>query len=106
MVPENNDCIITHLKSSRHAAGASVFPDLLYFTMLRAHPAASLLSAPDANLFPSSQFPVPAFSRSIDALFPMPEDSDVQNGITVLPVKSFFVTNWLTGHAALPHQIG
>ena len=34
----------------------------------------------------------------------MPDDEDVQNGITVFPVKSLASTNVSTGHAAIPHQ--
>lgn len=30
----------------------------------------------------------------------------MQKGITVLPVKSLFFTKSLTGHAAMPHQMG
>ena len=35
-----------------------------------------------------------------------PEDEEVQNGITVLPVKSLPLTKLSIGHAAIPHQIG
>lgn len=31
---------------------------------------------------------------------------EVQKGITVLPLKSLSVTKLLTGHAAMPHQMG
>ena len=55
---------------------------------------------------PQAQSPVPAISASKAPLSPMLELEDVQNGITVLPVKSLAVTKALTGHAAMPHQIG
>lgn len=35
----------------------------------------------------------------------MPDEDEVQNGMTFLPEKSFFSTNPFTGHAAIPHQI-
>lgn len=35
-----------------------------------------------------------------------PDDVDVQNGITVLPLKSLPLTKLFTGQAAMPHQIG
>lgn len=60
----------------------------------------------EENLIPSSQFPVPAASFSSSPLSPKPELTDVQNGITVFPVKSFALINPSTGHAAMPHQIG
>ena len=55
---------------------------------------------------PSSQFPVPAASFNNVPLSPNPELEDVQNGITVFPVKSFASINVLTDHAAMPHHIG
>lgn len=68
--------------------------------------ATSSLLAPELNLFPSCQSPVPAISASNLPLSPSSEDADVQNGITVLPVKSLELINVFTGHAAIPHQIG
>ena len=38
--------------------------------------------------------------------FTIPEDADVQNGITVFPLKSLASTNVFTGQAAIPHHIG
>ena len=55
----------------------------------------SVISDSDAQLrkrSPSSQLPVPASSLSSSPLCPRPEDVEVQNGITVLPVKSFAFT--------------
>lgn len=39
-------------------------------------------------------------------LFPRPLDAEVQNGITVLPLKSLALTKVFTGQATIPHQIG
>ena len=50
--------------------------------------------------------PVPAASANNSPLCPSPEDAEVQNGITVLPLKSLASTNVFTGQAATPHQIG
>lgn len=52
--------------------------------------------------WPSSQFPEFAFSFSNSPLCPNPDDADVQNGITVFPVKSFSFTKLSTGQAAIP----
>ena len=60
----------------------------------------------DLKRCPSSQLPVPASSASNSPLWPNPDEDDVQNGITVFPVKSFAATKVFTGHAAIPHQIG
>ena len=62
--------------------------------------------APDRNLIPSSHSPVPASSASNSPLSPKPELADVQNGITVFPVKSFASIKVFTGHAAIPHHTG
>lgn len=62
--------------------------------------------APDEKRSPVSQFPVPAASASSSPLSPRSELDEVQNGITVFPVKSFAVTNPSTDHAAICHQIG
>ena len=70
------------------------------------HSCTSASSAPERNLSPSCQSPVPAISSNSCPLSPIPEDADVQNGITVFPVKSLFSTKLSTGHAAMPHQIG
>ena len=69
----------------------------------------SFISASDGfslNLCPSCQFPPFASSASKSPLLPKPDDAEVQNGITVFPLKSFAFTNVSTGHAAIPHQIG
>lgn len=71
-----------------------------------AHCAIVSVDSPEENRSPSSQFPVPAISSSKFPLSPSPELADVQNGMTVFPVKSFAVINPSTGHAAIPHQIG
>lgn len=60
----------------------------------------------ELNLCPSNQFPLFAFSASNSPLSSKPDDDDVQNGITVFPLKSFASTKVSTGHAAIPHQIG
>ena len=70
------------------------------------HSCTSASSAPDRNFIPSFQSPVPARSASRVPLSPIPDEEEVQNGITVLPVKSLFSTKLSTGHAAMPHQIG
>jgi len=62
--------------------------------------------APELNLCPAFQLPVPAIFCNKLPLSPIPDDADVQNGITVLPVKSLPFTKLLTGHAAIYHQIG
>ena len=62
--------------------------------------------APDRNLSPSCQFPVPAIFSNSFPLSPIPEEAEVQNGITVFPVKSLFFMKLSTGHAAMPHQTG
>ena len=61
---------------------------------------------PDENLRPSSQSPVPANSSSCRPLSPKPELDEVQNGITVLPLKSLASIKPFTGQAAIPHQMG
>ena len=58
------------------------------------------------NLCPSNQFPPLASSSNNSPLWPNPDDVEVQNGITVFPLKSFAFTNVSTGQAAIPHQIG
>lgn len=60
----------------------------------------------DLKRCPSSQFPPFASSASKSPLCPNPDDDDVQNGITVFPLKSFALTKVSTGHAAIPHHIG
>ena len=60
----------------------------------------------DLKRCPSNQVPPFASSSSKSPLSPKPEDDDVQNGITVFPVKSFAFTKVSTGHAAIPHHIG
>ncbi len=56
----------------------------------------------DLKRCPSNQFPPLASSASNSPLCPKPDDDDVQNGITVFPLKSFALTNVSTGHAAIP----
>lgn len=73
---------------------------------LSTHSVTSLCDTPEEKRSPSSQLPVPASSSSSSPLCPRPEEEEVQNGITVFPVKSFACTNVSTGHAAMPHQIG
>lgn len=70
------------------------------------HSRTMLSEAPDLNRIPVCQFPVPAISSSNSPLCPKTELDEVQNGITVFPVKSFDVINLFTGHEAIPHQIG
>ena len=77
-----------------------------YSPKLSTQSTTSASSTPDRNLMPSCQSPVPARSASRVPLSPIPDEEEVQNGITVLPVKSLFSTNVSTGHAAMPHQIG
>lgn len=40
------------------------------------------------------------------ALSPRPDDVEVQNGMAVLPAKSFSVTRRLMGQAVMPRQMG
>ena len=70
------------------------------------HSLTLLSDAPDENLRPSCQSPVPTISASSFPLCPIPDEADVQNGITVFPVKSLAFTNPSTLQAAIPHQIG
>ena len=58
----------------------------------------------ELNIYPSCQFPVVDKSFNNLELSPKPDDTLVQNGITVLPVKWFSLTNVFTGHAAIPHH--
>ena len=60
----------------------------------------------DENLWPFFQLPVLVKFSSNLPLFPKLDDADVQNGITVLPVKLLSFTKLSTGQAAIPHQIG
>ncbi|MDY3689560.1 MAG: hypothetical protein SO032_03670 [Bifidobacterium pseudolongum] len=62
--------------------------------------------ADELNRWPSFQSPVVASLASSLALDPSGELTDVQNGITVLPLKSLPCTKLFTGHTASPHQIG
>lgn len=66
----------------------------------------SSCDAPEENLSPSCQLPVPACSFRSSPLSPRPDDDEVQKGITVLSVKSLPLTKLSTGQAAMPHQIG
>ena len=56
--------------------------------------------------WPSAQVPPFASCDNNFPLWPKPDDEDVQNGITVFPLKSLALTNVFVGHAAIPHQIG
>ena len=62
--------------------------------------------ADELNRWPSFQSPVEASFARLLALEPSGELADVQNGITVLPLKLLARTKAFTGHAASPHQIG
>ena len=64
-----------------------------YNPKLSAQATTSSSESLDRNLSPSNQLPVPAISSNSRPLSPIPEDADVQNGITVFPVKSLFSTN-------------
>ena len=61
---------------------------------------------PEEKRWPSCHSPVPASSASNSPLSPRPELEEVQNGMTVLPVKSLASTKPSTGQAAMPHQMG
>lgn len=65
----------------------------------------SLSVALDENLYPDFQATVLVKSSSNLALLPKLDDALVQNGITVLPVKSLSFTKLFTGQAATPHHI-
>lgn len=69
------------------------------------HACTSEADAFERNLCPSCQSPVPAISSNRLPLSPIPDEADVQNGITVFPVKSLSFTKLSSGHAAIPHQI-
>ena len=70
------------------------------------HAATSLAAVPPAKRRPSSHSPVPAIAARSCALEPMGDEPDVQNGMTVLPVKSLPATKLSIAHEALPHQMG
>lgn len=57
----------------------------------------SSLLAPDEKRLPSRQSPVPAVCARSSPLCPMPEDAEVQKGMTLLPEKSLSLTKWLGG---------
>ena len=57
------------------------------------------LLALDENLCPSCQVPVLAISANNLPLLPRPLDVDVQNGITVFPVKSLSKIKLFTGQS-------
>ena len=86
-------------KFSSHKSSAYRFRPFTQLAM-----SASLL--PRLNRWPSSQVPASTNSASSSPLWPMPEETEVQNGMTVLPVKSLTATKLLMGHAAMPHQMG
>ena len=65
----------------------------------------SLSVALDENLCPDFQATVLVKSSSNLALLPKLDDALVQNGITVLPVKSLSFTKLFTGQAATPNHI-
>ena len=60
----------------------------------------------ELNRWPSFQSPVEASFARLLALEPSGELADVQNGITVLSLKSLARAKAFTGYAASPHQIG
>ena len=64
-----------------------------YNPRLSTQAATSSSEALDRNLSPSNQLPVPAISSNSYPLSPISDDADVQNGITVFPVKSLFSIN-------------
>ena len=55
---------------------------------------------------PCSQLPLPACAASVSSLCPMSLLPEVQNGITVIPVKSWLSTKVLMIRGACPHQMG
>ena len=57
----------------------------------------------EGNLLLSCQFPVPAILAKSSLLWPIPDDEEVQNGITVFPEKSLPLTKLSTGQAAIAH---
>ena len=67
----------------------------------------SLLLTEDANLVPDTQFP-PFFASSASsfALLPTPLLPEVQNGITLLPVKSWLSTKVQRILGAFANQMG
>lgn len=74
--------------------------------MLSVHSLIAFDLALDENLCPSNHVPVLAISFKSFPLSPNELDAEVQNGITVFPVKSFSNTKLFTGQADIPHQIG
>ena len=79
---------------------------IFHYFILSIQSLISLSVGLDLKRYPSSQFPPFASFSSIFPLCPKPDDDEVQNGITLFPLKSFVFTNVSTGHAAIPHQIG
>ena len=73
------------------------------YNLLSIHSCISESDAPELNLCPSFQFPELASSCSNFPLWPKLDEAEVQNGITVLPVKSLSLTKVSTGQTAIPH---
>ena len=55
---------------------------------------------------PVSHVPLPAIFWSVDALLPISELAEVQNGMIVLPAKSLDLTESFTSQTGAIHQIG
>ena len=107
LAPTLSLCIHTIRQDAIHPAHVSEYSVLNnYSPSPFTHSCTSASSTLDRNLIPSCQSPVPAISANSCPLSPSPEDAEVANGITVLPVKSLFSIKESTGHAAIPHQIG
>ncbi len=69
--------------------------------------AISSADAPAEKRLPSTHVPVlPASSARRCLLPPMDEEPDVQNGTTVLPVKSLPAAKPSIAHEGFPHQMG
>lgn len=77
-----------------------------FYFILSVNSLISLSDGLEENICPVSHLPPLASSSNNFPLLPIPEEADVQKGITVLFVKSFALTNVFTGQAAIPHQIG
>lgn len=81
---------------------SGLFVVVLLSPKLSVHIFMSTSDGLDVKRCPCIQFPDFASLSSSSPLCPSPEDAEVQNGITVFPLKSFAFTNVSTGHAAIP----
>ena len=92
---------------SMPATSAFSFPKaILYSPKLSTQAATSSSVAPAAKRSPSSHSPVPAKPARFTPVLPIGDDPEVQNGMTVLPEKSFSTMKSSMTQEACPHQMG